>query len=277
MSERLHTSIGPAATRWWTNQTGVQGVFSSSGATDELAVYSPYGKQTITSGASVTPFGFQGSYTDSTGLIYLVNRYYDPSTDQFLAIDPEVARTDEPYVFVNDDPLNAEDPLGLNCDGAGSGAAIAKCEKSVQTAAAKAEGKSGGNISCGSSYDETGICPGHPGLDYDAPGPSIFTHWSFSAGVCPIVGCIAISFQNGNLQVSGGVGPALSFPGVATGYNSRQLKTGFSQSNQVFGSSPVAQISYDINGRGLSLGSGPSAESGWGGGYVHAWAYGWHL
>jgi hypothetical protein len=207
----------------------------------------------------------------------VINRYYDPSTDQFLAIDPEVARTDEPYVFVNDDPLNAEDPLGLNCDGAGSGAAIAKCEKSVQTAAAKAEGKSGGNISCGSSYDETGICPGHPGLDYDAPGPSIFTHWSFSAGVCPIVGCIAISFQNGNLQVSGGVGPALSFPGVATGYNSRQLKTGFSQSNQVFGSSPVAQISYDINGRGLSLGSGPSAESGWGGGYVHAWAYGWHL
>jgi RHS repeat-associated protein len=81
-----------------------------------LAVYSPYGKQTITSGASVTPFGFQGSYTDSTGLIYLVNRYYDPSTDQFLSIDPEVATTDQPYVFANDDPLNAEDPLGTRPD-----------------------------------------------------------------------------------------------------------------------------------------------------------------
>lgn len=41
-----------------------------------------------------------------------INRYYDPSTDQFLSIDPDVATTDQPYVFTNDDPLNAEDPLG---------------------------------------------------------------------------------------------------------------------------------------------------------------------
>jgi RHS repeat-associated protein len=68
--------------------------------------------QTIRSGTEVTPFGFQGSYTDSTGYIYLINRYYDPATDQFLSIDPDVAATDQPYVFTNDDPLNAEDPLG---------------------------------------------------------------------------------------------------------------------------------------------------------------------
>jgi hypothetical protein len=42
----------------------------------------------------------------------VINRYYDPSTDQFLSIDPDVAATDQPYVFTNDDPLNAEDPLG---------------------------------------------------------------------------------------------------------------------------------------------------------------------
>jgi len=45
----------------------------------------------------------------------VINRYYDPTTDEFLSIDPEVAITDEPYVFTNDDPLNAEDPLGLLC------------------------------------------------------------------------------------------------------------------------------------------------------------------
>ncbi len=28
-------------------------------------------------------------------------------------MDPDVQETDQPYVFVNDDPLNAEDPLGL--------------------------------------------------------------------------------------------------------------------------------------------------------------------
>jgi hypothetical protein len=43
----------------------------------------------------------------------VVNRYYDPTTDEFLSIDPDVASTDQPYVFTNDDPLNAEDPLGL--------------------------------------------------------------------------------------------------------------------------------------------------------------------
>jgi hypothetical protein len=30
-----------------------------------------------------------------------------------LSIDADVAMTGQPYVFTNDDPLNAEDPLGL--------------------------------------------------------------------------------------------------------------------------------------------------------------------
>ena len=42
----------------------------------------------------------------------VINRYYDPSQDQFLSIDPAVAFTNQPYVFTNDNPLNATDPLG---------------------------------------------------------------------------------------------------------------------------------------------------------------------
>ncbi len=42
-----------------------------------------------------------------------VNRYYDPSTYQFLSIDPKVGTTLQPYAFVGGDPLNATDPLGL--------------------------------------------------------------------------------------------------------------------------------------------------------------------
>jgi RHS repeat-associated protein len=95
------------------NPTGVQGVYSASGSVDEMAIYSVYGKQTISTGSKMTPFGFQGSYGDSTGLIYLINRYYDPSTDQFMSIDPAVAQTNQPYVFTNDNSLNATDPLGL--------------------------------------------------------------------------------------------------------------------------------------------------------------------
>jgi hypothetical protein len=43
----------------------------------------------------------------------VVNRYYDPSTDQFMSIDPQVAATNQPYVFANDNPLNLEDADGL--------------------------------------------------------------------------------------------------------------------------------------------------------------------
>jgi RHS repeat-associated protein len=111
------TSSGATEVYLVANQTGVQGVFSSAGGLDELALYTLYGRQTIVSGTDVTPFGFQGSYTDSTGLIYLINRYYDPTTDQFLSIDPDAATTDQPYVFTNDDPLNSTDPLGLSPHG----------------------------------------------------------------------------------------------------------------------------------------------------------------
>jgi hypothetical protein len=41
------------------------------------------------------------------------NRFYDPTTGQFMSIDPDVATTDQPYVFTDDDPLNGTDPLGL--------------------------------------------------------------------------------------------------------------------------------------------------------------------
>ena len=49
-----------------------------------------------------TTFAFEGS----------INRYYDPSTDQFLSVDLDVQTTDQPYAFTNDDPLNSTDPLG---------------------------------------------------------------------------------------------------------------------------------------------------------------------
>jgi hypothetical protein len=43
----------------------------------------------------------------------LVNRYYDPSTGQFLSVDPLVQSTGEPYAYAGDDPINNMDPLGL--------------------------------------------------------------------------------------------------------------------------------------------------------------------
>jgi RHS repeat-associated protein len=137
------TPSGSTADFLVANQTGVQGVFGSTGTLLQLNVYSVYGGQSIKSGSKVTPFGFEGSYTDATGLIYLVNRYYDPTTDQFLSIDPDVATTDQPYVFTNDDPLNAIDPLGLlACSGQGG---KASCVKQIPTIKVSIKIKAQGN------------------------------------------------------------------------------------------------------------------------------------
>jgi len=112
------TNAGATPVFLISSPTGVQGVVSSSGTLLESAVYSPYGTQSLAPGtSSVTPFGFQGSYTDATGLIYLINRYYDPSTDSFISVDPDLQSTDQAYVFTNDNPLNGTDPLGLFCIG----------------------------------------------------------------------------------------------------------------------------------------------------------------
>lgn len=110
------TSSGSVATFLVASPSGVQGVYGSTGTPLELALYSPYGSRSISTGSVVTPFGFQGSYTDSTGQIYLINRYYDATTDQSISIDPAIAQTNQPYAFVNDNPLNATDPLGM-CGG----------------------------------------------------------------------------------------------------------------------------------------------------------------
>jgi RHS repeat-associated protein len=42
-----------------------------------------------------------------------INRYYDPTTGQFLSVDPLVDATGQPYAYTGDDPVNGVDPLGL--------------------------------------------------------------------------------------------------------------------------------------------------------------------
>ena len=46
-------------------------------------------------------------------MLYLIGRYYDPATGQFLTVDPLVDETGQPYAYTGDDPVNGTDPLGL--------------------------------------------------------------------------------------------------------------------------------------------------------------------
>jgi RHS repeat-associated protein len=84
-----------------------------SGSVDMTATYDAYGNGTQ-SGTASTPIGFAGAYTDAeTGFLYLIHRYYDPVTGQFLTVDPDVATTGQAYAFTGDDPVNATDANGL--------------------------------------------------------------------------------------------------------------------------------------------------------------------
>jgi len=49
---------------------------------------------------------------------YVVGRYYDPQTGQFLSVDPMVSQTLEPYQYVKDNPVGEVDPSGETFVGA---------------------------------------------------------------------------------------------------------------------------------------------------------------
>jgi RHS repeat-associated protein len=85
----------------------------STGKVEGSYGYSAYGTPEHT-GTATTPLGYDGEYTSpDTGLIYLRHRVYDPSTAQFLSVDPLEMYTGAPYNYAGDNPLNYGDPRGL--------------------------------------------------------------------------------------------------------------------------------------------------------------------
>jgi len=44
--------------------------------------------------------------TNPLGSIYLIGRFYDPATRQFLSVDPKFEQTLQAYFSVRDDPMN---------------------------------------------------------------------------------------------------------------------------------------------------------------------------
>jgi RHS repeat-associated protein len=89
----------------------------STGTVTGKCTYAAYGIPTC-EGTTTTPLGYDAQYTSAdTGLVYLRNRVYDPTTAQFLSVDPAVALTREPYAYGGDNPVNRRDPDGLSAEG----------------------------------------------------------------------------------------------------------------------------------------------------------------
>ncbi len=115
--EQVNQSTG-AATYLYTDQLGsVVMEADDSGNVTGTQSYSQYGSLASQTGAVTTPFGFAGGYTDPTGLIYLINRYYDPQTGQFTSVDADVESSHQPYSYAAGDPINSKDPNGLLVSG----------------------------------------------------------------------------------------------------------------------------------------------------------------
>jgi RHS repeat-associated protein len=115
--EQINTSTGTVTYLHHDQQGSPRLLTGSTGTVTGKCSYSAYGTPTC-EGTTTTPLGWDGQYTSSdTGLVYLRNRVYDPTTAQFLTVDPAVALTREPYAYGGDNPINRRDPDGLSAEG----------------------------------------------------------------------------------------------------------------------------------------------------------------
>lgn len=96
----------------------VRQLTNQAGAISFAQNYDPYGVVTQTSGSSHTDYGFTGeSYGDSTQLIYLRARYYNPSDGRFTARDTFAGYIGQPqtqnrFSYTQNNPIRYTDPTG---------------------------------------------------------------------------------------------------------------------------------------------------------------------
>jgi RHS repeat-associated protein len=82
--------------------------------------YDPYGVVTQSGGTSHTDYGFTGeSYGDSTQLLYLRARYYNPANGRFQSRDTWDGDKNRPmsynsWLYVYGNPINLTDPTGFS-------------------------------------------------------------------------------------------------------------------------------------------------------------------
>jgi RHS repeat-associated protein len=87
---------------------------NTSGSVVGSESYDAYGGVSGETGSSSSAIGFAGGYEDgATGFLYLIHRYYDPGTGEFVTVDPMVSQTMQPYAYAGDDVVNESDLDGL--------------------------------------------------------------------------------------------------------------------------------------------------------------------
>ena len=81
-------------------------------SSESYDTYDAFGNLRSVTGETYNPFRYCGEYMDAeSGLIYLRNRYYDPSVGRFITEDPAKDGANW-YVYCGNNPVNRWDPLG---------------------------------------------------------------------------------------------------------------------------------------------------------------------
>jgi RHS repeat-associated protein len=93
---------------------------SQAGTISGTYTFTPFGSTEGHTGTATSSLLYDGQYTSpDTGLIYLRARVYDPSTNQFMSVDPMGIGTGEPYGYGAQNPVNESDPGGMCAQGGG--------------------------------------------------------------------------------------------------------------------------------------------------------------
>ncbi|MCX5805761.1 MAG: cell wall hydrolase [Proteobacteria bacterium] len=105
-------------TKQYYHQDGLGSVVAVSdqtGATTGTQRFDAWGnKQSSGSTGTVPQYGYTGREPDETGLVYYRARYYDPTIGRFTQRDPIGMNGGiNPYAYVNANPVNFTDPMGL--------------------------------------------------------------------------------------------------------------------------------------------------------------------
>jgi RHS repeat-associated protein len=93
---------------------------SSAGAITTNYTYNPAGLVTASGATSPSTFEYDATQNTGVGLYLMGARYYNPATGTFISQDPIsfAGGTTDLYQFVNDDPVDLNDPTGcLDCSG----------------------------------------------------------------------------------------------------------------------------------------------------------------
>jgi RHS repeat-associated protein len=112
--EQISTKTGLPTYLHHDQQGSTRLLTGTTGKPEATITYDAYGNTTTSQGTTTTPLGYDAQYTTpDTGLIYLHARTYDPTTAQFLTVDPLTMTTREPYAYAGDNPINNADRTGL--------------------------------------------------------------------------------------------------------------------------------------------------------------------